>query len=88
MKQKILEQIGVSVSRSTIPNDPAPPMKPSGIRIGTPAITTRGFKEKETLELTELIDSAFKNKDDEHILLDIKDRIKKMCQLFPVYKNK
>ena len=56
--EQALEKAGISVSRSTIPNDPAPPMKPSGIRIGTPAITTRGFKEQEILQTTELIDLA------------------------------
>lgn len=84
--EQILEKIGVSVSRSTIPNDPAPPMKPSGIRIGTPAITTRGFKEAEVLLLTDLMNEAFLNKENEEKLIEIKSKIKDLCQKFPIYK--
>jgi glycine hydroxymethyltransferase len=84
--EQALEKIGVSVSRSTIPNDPAPPMKPSGIRIGTPAITTRGFKEAEVLILTNLMDEAFLNKEKEEKLAEIKEKIKDLCKRFPIYK--
>ena len=84
--EQALEKIGVSVSRSTIPNDPAPPMKPSGIRIGTPAITTRGFKEAEVLILTNLMDEAFLNKENEEKLAEIKEKIKDLCKRFPIYK--
>lgn len=84
--EQILEKIGVSVSRSTIPNDPAPPMKPSGIRIGTPAVTTRGFKEAEIIILTELMNEAFLNKENEEKLSEIKSKIKDLCQKFPIYK--
>ena len=66
--EKILESIGISVSRSTVPNDPASPMKPSGLRIGTPAITTRGFKEKEVVRVVEIINLAIKNKDNSEFL--------------------
>ncbi len=85
--EQALEKAGISVSRSTIPNDPAPPMKPSGIRIGTPAITTRGFKENEILQTTELIDSALKNKDNDSILSEIKEKVKNLCVNFPIYKK-
>ncbi|MFA5644176.1 MAG: serine hydroxymethyltransferase [Patescibacteria group bacterium] len=85
--EKILEKIGISVSRSTIPNDPASPMKPSGIRLGTPAITTRGFKENEVLQVVEFIDLAFRNKDDEKILEKIKQEVEQLCQKFPIYKK-
>lgn len=86
--EQILEKVGISVSRSTIPNDPAPPMRPSGIRVGTPAITTRGFKEKEVIFLVELINTAIKNKENEKKLEEIKKQIKDLCQKFPIYKNK
>ncbi len=85
--EKVLEKIGVSVSRSTIPDDPAPPMRPSGIRLGSPAITTRGFKEKEIVKLVELIDSALKSKEDGKKLGLIKKEIKKMCSKFKIYGN-
>jgi len=82
-----LEKIGISVSRSTIPNDPNPPMNPSGIRIGTPAVTTRGMKEVEMKVLADLIDRALINKDNEIALADLKQEVKDLCQHFPIYKK-
>jgi len=82
--EKILEKIGISVSRSTIPNDPNPPLNPSGIRIGTPAVTTRGMKEAEMMLLVGYIDSAFKNKDREDKLAELKIAVKELCAKFPI----
>lgn len=59
--QKRLESVGIAVSKSCIPFDPAKPWVTSGIRIGTPAITTRGYQEKECLELVDLIDATLTN---------------------------
>jgi glycine hydroxymethyltransferase len=78
------EKIGISVSRSTIPNDPNPPMNPSGVRLGTPAITTRGMKEAEMKLIVSLMDEALMNKDDEAKLAELKTEIKKMCEQFPI----
>lgn len=85
--EQTLEKVGISVSRSTIPNDPAPPMKPSGVRIGTPAVTTRGFKEGEIILLTELMNEAILNKDNEENLGEIKNKVKELCQKFPIYNK-
>jgi len=82
--EKILEKIGISVSRSTIPDDPNPPMNPSGIRIGTPAVTTRGMKEAEMILLAEYIDEALKNKDDEEKLNSLKNLVKGLCLKFTI----
>lgn len=82
--EQVLEKIGVSVSRSTIPDDPNPPMNPSGIRIGTPAVTTRGMKESEMLIITEYIDEALKNREDENKLKDLKEKIRELCNRFPI----
>ncbi|MEI6835289.1 MAG: serine hydroxymethyltransferase [Candidatus Falkowbacteria bacterium] len=82
-----LESIGISVSRSTIPNDPNPPMNPSGIRIGTPAVTTRGMKEAEMDILASLIDRALTNKDNAEALAALKQEVKTLCQHFPIYKK-
>lgn len=79
-----LERIGVSVSRSTIPNDPNPPMNPSGIRVGTPAITTRGLKEAETRKVTEWMDLAIQNRENIDVLEKIKKEVEDMCKIFPV----
>lgn len=85
--EQVLEKVGISVSRSTIPNDPASAMKPSGLRIGTPAVTTRGFKETEIILLSDLINEAILNKDNEEKLSEIKNKVKELCQKFPIYKN-
>lgn len=82
--EKILEKIGISVSRSTIPNDPNPPMNPSGIRVGTPAVTTRGLKETEMKLVVEYIDLAFQNKEDEEKLTSLKRRVGGLCEKFPI----
>ncbi|MFA6417161.1 MAG: serine hydroxymethyltransferase [Patescibacteria group bacterium] len=78
------EKIGISVSRSTIPNDPNPPMNPSGVRLGTPAITTRGMKEAEMKLIVSLMDKALINKDDDNKLAEFKEEIKKLCAQFPI----
>ncbi len=82
--EKVLEKIGVSVSRSTIPNDPNPPMNPSGIRIGTPAVTTRGLKEGDMKLIVEYIDEAFINREDDNKLSELKQKVKEMCLANPI----
>ncbi|MFZ2226358.1 MAG: serine hydroxymethyltransferase [Candidatus Moraniibacteriota bacterium] len=82
--ETILESVGISVSRSTIPNDPKSPLNPSGVRIGTPAATTRGMKEKEMKQIASWIHEAFENKDNKKVLAKIKKEVKKMCLKFPM----
>lgn len=86
--EKILEQVGISVSRSTVPNDPRPPYNASGMRLGTPAVTTRGMQEKQMRLIAELIDRALKNQDQPRILQVVKREVKKLCQRFPVPMGK
>ncbi|MFA5359915.1 MAG: serine hydroxymethyltransferase [Patescibacteria group bacterium] len=80
----ILERCGISVSRSTIPNDPNPPMNPSGVRFGTAAITTRGMKQEEIKKIVAWINTAIENKEEIEILESIKEEVKKMCLEFPI----
>ncbi len=82
--EKILEKIGISISRSTIPNDPNSPLNPSGIRLGTPALTTRGMKEKEMKIIVNFINQAFQNKDQENKLSSLKQEVKELCNNFPI----
>lgn len=82
--EKILEKIGISVSRSTIPNDPNPPMNPSGIRIGSAAATTRGLKEAQMRDVAGYIDEAIKNKTNDLKLEAIKKNIQEICERFPI----
>jgi glycine hydroxymethyltransferase len=80
----VLDKVGISVSRSTIPNDPNPPMNPSGVRFGTPAITTRGMREEEIKKIAVWINSAIEHKDEPKILEKIKEQVKEMCLEYPV----
>jgi glycine hydroxymethyltransferase len=83
--EESLEAIGISVNKNMIPFDERKPMDPSGIRIGTPALTTRGMKEEHMKELAIIIDSAlrFPDKRDE-----LKRNVENICRLFPIYLTK
>ena len=78
--------VGISCSRSTIPFDPRKPMDPSGVRLGTAAITTRGFDEEDTREVARIIDRAIQAKDDEAGLAKIREDIVALCKKHPLYK--
>ncbi len=82
--ESILDRCGISVSRSTIPNDPNPPMNPSGVRFGTPAVTTRGLKQEEIKKLVVWINAAIEHKDEIEMLDKIKEEVKVMCLSFPI----
>ena len=82
--ESVLEKIGISVSRSTIPNDPNPPMNPSGIRIGTPAMTTRGMKEEEARLITNYINEAIENKEELEKLAELKLKVASLCDKFKI----
>jgi len=82
--ESVLEKIGISVSRSTIPNDPNPPMNPSGIRIGTPAMTTRGMKEEEAKLIADYINEAIENKEDLEKLAKLKLKVASLCDKFKI----
>ncbi len=82
--EMVLEECGISASRSTIPNDPNPPMKPSGVRFGTPAVTTRGMKEAEIKKIVEWIDKAVENRHNRETLKEIKNEVKEFSKDFPI----
>lgn len=82
--EKTLDKIWISTSKSTIPDDPNPPFRPSGLRIWLPAMTTRGIKEAETKKIVEFIDQALKNKDNEEVLAELKNKVKELALKFPV----
>jgi len=79
-----LELVGISINKNMIPYDPRPPLNPSGIRLGTPAITTRGMSEEDMSVVTDLIDSALTNKDNEVQLKKIADEVKRFSLKFPL----
>jgi glycine hydroxymethyltransferase len=80
----VLEQVGISVSRSTIPNDPNPPMYPSGVRFGTPAITSRGMKEAEVKAIMQFIFTALNNPNNRSKLGEIKAAVRDLCLKFSI----
>lgn len=82
--EKVLEKIGVSVSRSTIPNDPNPPLNPSGIRLGTAAITTRGCNQEDCILISKTINTALENKENETTLEVCKQTIQALCSKYPL----
>ena len=83
--EKALERAGITVNKNTIPYDTNSPMVASGIRVGTPALTTRGMKEKEMEEVGRLISRALAAVENESSLADIKRDVGKLCQQFPLY---
>jgi len=84
----ILENIGISVSRSTIPNDPNPPMNPSGLRIGTAALTTRGMDESEMKQIAKWIDASINDRENPEYLNTIKQDVEKLSRKFPLPTSK
>lgn len=82
--ETLLDQVGISVSRSTIPNDTNPPMTPSGLRLGTAAITTRGMKENDIIKVAGWINSAIENKNEIEILEKIKEEVVSLCEKNPI----
>lgn len=81
----VLEKVGITANKNTVPNDPQSPFVTSGIRLGTPAITTRGFKEEEMIEVAKIIASAVFSSDNEVGLKNLKERSLKLCSKYPLY---
>jgi glycine hydroxymethyltransferase len=82
-----LGKAGITVNKNAIPFDQNPPMVASGIRIGTPAVTTRGMREGEMDVVGELIARALKTPDDEAALGMIKTEVERLCRKFPLYPD-
>ena len=83
--QHALDEAGITVNKNMIPDDPRSPMDPSGIRLGTPAITTRGLKENDIVKVSEWIDRAIIAKADPAELAKIKAEVKEFMKAFPLY---
>ncbi len=83
--QEILDKTGITVNKNVIPDDPASPMRPSGIRLGTPALTTRGMKEAEMEQIANWIADILENPEDESLHMKINQEIKSLTSHFPLY---
>jgi len=82
--EQVLDTVGITLNKNSIADDTRKPMDPSGIRFGTPAITTRGFTEKESARVAELMIDALKNRTDKNKLESIHQEIKQLCAKFPI----
>jgi glycine hydroxymethyltransferase len=82
--EEVLDKIGLTLNKNVIPDDPLPPFKPSGIRLGTPAITTRGLKEEHMGQVAEWMNQAIKNRSDEKLLNKLSNEVKEFCLQFPL----
>ena len=85
--ENTLEMAGITTNKNMVPFDEKSPMVTSGIRIGTPAMTTRGFKENEMVQIARLIDNVIQNIQDETVIKDTRVSVSELCVSFPIYKE-
>ncbi|MGB7062954.1 MAG: serine hydroxymethyltransferase [Candidatus Zixiibacteriota bacterium] len=86
--EEALEKSGITVNKNTVPFDPQKPFITSGIRMGTPALTTRGMKEPEMKEIAAMIDRVISNLGNEEVYAQVKKEVLALCQKFPLYKER
>ena len=86
--EKALDQAGITVNKNAIPFDTNPPMKPSGIRIGTPAMTTRGMKENEMRQISRWISEVLHHRADAAVLSKIRKQVLQLADTFPLYPER
>ena len=82
--QEVLDRAGITVNKNAIPFDTSSPFKPGGIRVGTPAVTTRGMKEEEMLEISDLVAEALTNRSDEAVLNRVREKVRELTHRFPL----
>ena len=85
--EKILDSINITTNKNTIPNETESAFKTSGLRLGTAAMTTIGFKEAEFIKVGQIISSALKNRDDENILQELKKEVLELTSKYPIYRK-
>ena len=84
----VLGEANITCNKNTVPYDTEKPLLASGIRLGTPAITTRGFKEKEIIEVAELIARVLNNINNKEVILEVKERVEALTKPFPLFQLK
>ncbi len=82
--EHLFDEIGITLNKNMLPDDPRPPMDPSGVRIGTPAITTRGMKEAEMDQLVDFMYRAVEKRADESAIKALHQEVKEFCRKYPV----
>lgn len=88
MAEDTLERAGITLNKNAVPFDPRPPTITSGIRIGTPAVTTRGMREAEMTGIADLIFEALGHADDDGVITRIGNQVRELCDQYPIYKYK
>lgn len=88
MAEEGLEKAGITCNKNSIPNDPEKPFITSGVRLGTPAITARGMKEDEAVQIAEMIIKVLENVNDDEKIAEVKNEVLKLAEKFPLYKGK
>ena len=86
--EEVLDQIGLTTNKNAIPADPEPPFRPSGLRLGTPAVTTRGLVEEDMSRLAEWIDRAIANRDNEAKLVELHAEVTAFARQYPLPSDK
>ncbi|MTI93976.1 MAG: serine hydroxymethyltransferase [Firmicutes bacterium] len=87
LAEKVLDSVGITVNKNTVPFDPESPFVTSGIRIGTPAVTTKGMKEADMQAIGRLIADVLKNHEDEKVLAAARTKVAELCSKHPLYPN-
>jgi glycine hydroxymethyltransferase len=82
-----LSKACITVNKNAVPNDPQSPFVTSGIRVGTPAPTSRGFKEDQMSEIAHLMCDVMENIEDETVISGVRDKVSVLCSRFPVYSD-
>ena len=85
--ERRLERAGITTNKNMVPFDKKSPFITSGIRVGTPALTTRGMGVNEMIHIVDLIDQVICNIDDEKVLISVNEKVKELCQSFPLYNE-
>jgi len=83
--QLVLDEAGITLNRNSIPDDPRSPFVTSGIRIGTPAVTTQGMTETHMVEIADLIAETFRSRDDKALIASVRERVRTLCEPFAPY---
>lgn len=85
--EQILEKVGITTNKNTIPGETKSPFVTSGLRIGTPALTTRGMKETEMKQVADWMAEVLNHPEDENLILKIRQQIRELCSSFPLFKD-
>jgi glycine hydroxymethyltransferase len=84
---KMLDEVGITLNFNAIPNDPRPPFRASGLRIGTPAMTTQGMKETQAVEVATLMTRALRERESEEVLTEVAGRVSDIASRFSPYPH-